>query len=147
PDEEHRGRVMSAKVKRTALVDGGHDPEIVRKVTVADLSADPDSQLLEQVRAKLLLHRDQRLVWPRPHDRIRMISCPSGRLSSRIFSIVKTSRASPRSACRRSRRHRRMPRSQPKSIPRAKSDPVTKILSNSGPRREFKSTSTSIFLS
>ena len=47
PDQEDRGRVMSAKVERTALVDRGHDPEIVRKVTVADLSADPDSQLLE----------------------------------------------------------------------------------------------------
>src|SRR5271166_20219 len=57
---------MSAKVERTALVDGGHDPEIVRKVTVADLSADPDSQLLKQVRAKLVLHPDQRLVWLRP---------------------------------------------------------------------------------
>ena len=109
---------MSAQVKRTALIDRGHDPEIVRKGTVADLSADPDGQLLEQVRAKLVLHRNQRLVWlrllrrsrnasraawlgktasigSRPHDRIRMISCPSGRLSSRIFSIVNTSRASP----------------------------------------------------
>src|SRR5271157_6310493 len=56
---------MSAQVERTALVDRGHDPEIVRKVTVADLSADPDGQLLEQVRAKLVLHRDQRLVWLR----------------------------------------------------------------------------------
>ena len=56
---------MSAQVKRTALVDRGHDPEIVREVTVADLSADPDGQFLKQVSAKLVLHRDQRLVWLR----------------------------------------------------------------------------------
>ena len=30
---------MSAQVERTALVDRGHNPEIVREVTIADLSA------------------------------------------------------------------------------------------------------------
>ena len=53
--------MMPAQVERAALVDRGHDPEVVREVALANLAADPDGQLLEQVRAQLLLHRDQRI--------------------------------------------------------------------------------------
>ena len=87
---------MAADVKGSALVDRGHHPDVVPEAALPQLAANPDRQLLKQIRAHLSVHRNKRTsggrrggarfeirrgrpwlgktvsIGSRPHDRIRI---------------------------------------------------------------------------